>query len=246
MKKLLLVMLLLHIAFSHVSAEPNVFKSGSDQTGVLELYTSEGCSSCPPADRWLSELTDKEGLWHEFIPMAFHVDYWDYIGWKDQFASPAYSNRQRLYAFQQSLKTVYTPGFIYNGEEWRNWRLKRFIGFPDGGMPGVLEVSISDNLVEYKFSPEGSLSSDLLFNIALLGFDIKSAIKNGENAGRELNHDFVVLNLKKTAIKHKNGIYTGKAKLPKPDIKAPKYGIAAWVNKQDDLSPIQAVGGYLY
>jgi hypothetical protein len=97
------------------------YESSSRQTALLELYTSEGCSSCPPTDRWMSALENEPGLWNEFIPIALHVDYWDYIGWKDRFVSLEYSARQRQYAQEQSLKTVYTPGFVYNGNEWRNW-----------------------------------------------------------------------------------------------------------------------------
>lgn len=111
------------------------FSSGEKQTALLELYTSEGCSSCPPADRWLSSLKSKEGLWEEFIPIALHVDYWDYIGWQDRFASKQYSQRQRQYAREQSLKTVYTPGFVYNGKEWRNWFAKRFLISPMAETP---------------------------------------------------------------------------------------------------------------
>ena len=69
-------------------------KSPAEQVGLLELYTSEGCSSCPPADRWLSKLKGEPKLWRNIIPLAFHVDYWDYIGWEDRFASPAYTARQ--------------------------------------------------------------------------------------------------------------------------------------------------------
>jgi len=64
------------------------FSSGTNHVSLVELYTSEGCSSCPPADRWFSELKRDDGLWREFVPLAFHVDYWDYIGWQDRFASP--------------------------------------------------------------------------------------------------------------------------------------------------------------
>ena len=64
---------------------------------MLELFTSQGCSSCPPADAWLSGLVQRSGLWREVIPLAFHVDYWDRIGWKDRFANPGYSERQRDY-----------------------------------------------------------------------------------------------------------------------------------------------------
>ena len=96
-------------------------KSPATQVDLIELYTSEGCSSCPPADRWVSSLQNEPGLWRDFIPVAFHVDYWDYIGWPDRFASPAFTARQYVYAQQQSMRTVYTPGFFNNGKEWR-WR----------------------------------------------------------------------------------------------------------------------------
>ncbi len=94
-----------------------VIRSPETQVSLLELYTSEGCSSCPPADRWISKLKKDDRLWSSMIPVAFHVDYWDYIGWKDRFASPEYSLRQRNYARSKNLKTVYTPGFLLNGEE---------------------------------------------------------------------------------------------------------------------------------
>ena len=96
--------LIILLTVQTLSAENFKFESTSQQTALLELYTSEGCSSCPPADRWLSKLKNEEGLWTRFIPVALHVDYWDYIGWKDRFASPEYSNRQRKYAKEQSLK----------------------------------------------------------------------------------------------------------------------------------------------
>ena len=89
-----------------VLAEGVSYRSGVQQTGLLELYTSEGCSSCPPADRWLSSLKDDDGLWQELIPVAFHVDYWDYLGWRDRFAARDFSQRQRRYAAEQSMRTV--------------------------------------------------------------------------------------------------------------------------------------------
>jgi hypothetical protein len=69
--------------------------SGERQVTLLELYTSQGCSSCPPAERWLNTYIDNNKLWREVVPVAFHVDYWDYIGWQDTFAAAAYGERQR-------------------------------------------------------------------------------------------------------------------------------------------------------
>lgn len=84
-----------------------------DHPVVVELYTSQGCSSCPPADALLSELGEREDV----IPLAFHVDYWDYIGWKDQFASPKFTKRQKGYARAGGWKMIYTPQVIVNGME---------------------------------------------------------------------------------------------------------------------------------
>lgn len=80
---------------------------------VVELYTSQGCSSCPPADRLLHKLSDRDDV----IALALHVDYWDYIGWKDSFANPAFTHRQKAYAAAAKRRSVYTPQMIVNGQE---------------------------------------------------------------------------------------------------------------------------------
>ena len=84
---------------------------------VVELYTSEGCSSCPPADRWLSTLKGRPDL----VALAFHVNYWDKLGWPDRFASAAYTERQRALMRPSGASYVYTPQVIVNGQDWRGW-----------------------------------------------------------------------------------------------------------------------------
>src|SRR6266436_651609 len=74
------------------------FQSNAKQTALIELYTSEGCSSCPPAEAWLSQLKADPRLWKDFVPLAFHVDYWDYLGWRDPFASKEWTARQYRYS----------------------------------------------------------------------------------------------------------------------------------------------------
>ena len=81
-----------------VNAAPVEFQSSQRQVSLLELYTSEGCSSCPPAEAWLSKLKNSQGLWDEFVPVAFHVDYWNNPGWKDRFSDEQYTERQKSYA----------------------------------------------------------------------------------------------------------------------------------------------------
>src|SRR5258706_2033501 len=87
---------------------------------VIELYTSEGCSSCPPADRWLSTLKAPAASGRAVV-QAFHVGYWDYIGWVDRFASPAHTTRQRQIAGQNGLSGVYTPQVVRHRQDWREW-----------------------------------------------------------------------------------------------------------------------------
>lgn len=221
------------------------FRSTADQVGLLELYTSEGCSSCPPADRWLSSLVDNEDLWREFIPLAFHVDYWDYLGWKDRFASAQFSERQREYSRQESIPTVYTPGFVFNGGEWRNWFLRRAFGLPRGGRPGVLALVISDGAANVTFQPTAAGTEDLEINVALLGFGLSTAVEAGENSGRHLTHDFVVLGLKRLRLKHVGDEFSATVGLPESRITVPRHAVVAWVSDTSHQTPLQAVGGWL-
>ncbi len=96
-------------------------RSGPQVRPVIELYTSQGCSSCPPADRWLSSLSTEKSP-DEPVIQAFHVAYWDYIGWIDRFAAPAHTQRQRQLAAWNGLRTIYTPQVLVNARDWRQWR----------------------------------------------------------------------------------------------------------------------------
>jgi hypothetical protein len=91
-----------------VMAAPITFQSSETQTSLLELYTSEGCSSCPPAESWLSRLKESPGLWKDFVPVAFHVDYWNYLGWRDPWSTKAFTDRQHAYARTWRSDSVYT------------------------------------------------------------------------------------------------------------------------------------------
>jgi len=103
---------------SQAGRDPRLhFESVSPGPRVIELYTSEGCSSCPPADRWLAALASQPQLWARYVPLAFHVDYWDALGWPDRFASRRHTARQRAYARNGRLSQVYTPAFVVGGNE---------------------------------------------------------------------------------------------------------------------------------
>ena len=117
----LLISGLLTLCFSGKSQTNLItFQSTDEQTSLLELFTSEGCSSCPPAETWLSGLKAAPGLWKEFVPVAFHVDYWDYLGWRDPWGAKTFSLRQHAYAKTWRIDSVYTPAFILNGKEWHS------------------------------------------------------------------------------------------------------------------------------
>ncbi len=116
-----------------------VFTSPERQVRLIELYTSEGCSSCPPADRWLSGLLTESHLWSSVVPIAFHVSYWDYLGWRDPFASEEYAKRQRIYASYGGTN-VYTPGFFVNGREWRGFFENRVLPSPPNLRPGIFKI----------------------------------------------------------------------------------------------------------
>jgi hypothetical protein len=102
-------------------ADDCVARSGERTAALVELYTSEGCSSCPPADRWLSSLAARGYAPERVVPLALHVDYWDYIGWKDPYAKREFSQRQRKLTQRQRLALVYTPQVLLQGRDFRRW-----------------------------------------------------------------------------------------------------------------------------
>lgn len=242
MRTLLTIYLML-IAFS--SAGEETFSSGPERVSVVELYTSEGCSSCPPADAWLSKFKTDEALFKSVIPLAFHVDYWDYLGWRDEFSDPRHSERQRLYHQLGHSASVYTPGFIVNGEEWRGFfgrDRNRLLARNSVSKPGILELHGAGQNYTATFRSQASASQYLVVHLAYLGTGLSNRIKRGENAGRQLDHDFVVLATKQQAMSLKDGVYV--AELPRVAIKD-ATAVAAWISERADPTPIQAVGGYL-
>jgi hypothetical protein len=233
-------------AFAFWSALPAgaadlVLRSGPQRTHLIELYSSEGCSSCPPADAWVSSLKASPRLWKDFVPTVFHVTYWDYLGWKDPLADQTFSARQRAYAASWQSGSVYTPGLVLDGAEWRGWGSEPPASDAD---VGTLEARVSGDRVAVRFSaPVGSGPYDVY--AARLGFGISSRVANGENAGRTLRHDFVVGGLTRASLKEASGAWTGELALPAaPGVRVEKTGLAVWAVAQDGR-PVQAVGGMI-
>ncbi|MBI5611515.1 MAG: DUF1223 domain-containing protein [Gammaproteobacteria bacterium] len=224
------------------AAEDVRFSSGPGQTVLVELFTSEGCNSCPPAEAYLNRFVNDPALWKKFIPLAFHVDYWDYLGWKDRFAQPAHAERQRRYAQQRRVSTVYTPAFVVNGQGWRpSWGGGEPVG---GGVSvGTLTVDITGQEFEARFDVSPPASNALQLNLAVLGMGLVSEIQAGENAGRRSQHEFVVLAHKQIA--SDNGRWRDRLPAVDRDQRARRMAVAAWVSRPGDLAPLQATGGYL-
>ena len=163
-------------------------QSAATLTPVIELYTSEGCSSCPPADRWLSTLKGSAAS-GKAVVQAFHVGYWDYIGWVDRFASPAYTSRQRQVASWNHLSGIYTPQLVRNGRDWRDYA--NALGSGEPARARLQLQRSGDDAFEAQVTPAENVGAwGAYWTVTEHGHSSK--VKAGENAGEFLQHDFVV------------------------------------------------------
>jgi hypothetical protein len=173
--------------------------SAAHQTALVELYTSQGCSSCPPADRWLSQLEQRYTR-TQIVPIALHVSYWDYIGWKDPYARADFNLRQRDLAAANGSRTVYTPGVFLQARELSDWsKATRF----DAAVRAVVAtpaearitlkariagdtVTVEPNAVAFHSTRDPRLV------VALVESGLSVAVEAGENRGETLRNDRVV------------------------------------------------------
>lgn len=230
----------LALAAASLRAESLEFSSGEEKASLLELYTSEGCSSCPPAEAWLGGLNSLPGLWKSFVPVAFHVDYWNRLGWRDRFSSPVFTDRQNAHAAKWGTTTIYTPEFVLDGKEWR--RSGGLGASPD--RPGVLRVRVEDREVTVAFHPTEPPLGPLAATIAPLARGVVTDVRAGENANRKLAHDFVALALVTAPLERVGESYEARLTLPEKTV-APAGAFAAWVHPAGDTAPIQAAGAAL-
>jgi len=175
-----------------------VTRSGAQRAVLLELYTSEGCDSCPPADRRLSQFRGQAEYAGRVVPLAFHVDYWDRLGWVDRFASPLHTRRQYAMAGLAGSSLVYTPQFLRNGRDWRS------AGNP---LDGTGETRPGAGIVLELGAPTGghlAIGGEVIVSaanaaaetwLALYENNLESQVRAGENSGKTLRHDYVVRRL---------------------------------------------------
>lgn len=165
-----------------------VMAAAQDRPVVVELFTSQGCSSCPPADALMHELAKDSDV----IALSLHVDYWDYIGWKDSFASPEFTQRQKSYAHARSDKHVFTPQMIINGVTsvvgTRSGQVNAAVSAHKASVP-VVELTRIDDMVRLKTpSVPGPYVVSMVRYVPSVSVDIA----RGENAGRSITYTNVV------------------------------------------------------
>ncbi len=185
----------------HESSEP---PAADRQPVLVELFTSEGCSSCPPADRNLVFLEKQQPVTQaEIITLAFHVDYWDRLGWKDRFSSPLYSRRQQIYTEALNLDSNYTPQMVVDGRA-------EFVGSDSGkaskeiskateAAKASIEVNVEENHLKVKIT-NAPRHGEATVYAAVAEDGISTRVERGENSGKTLEHISVVRELKTVGV----------------------------------------------
>jgi len=232
------------LALPAFAAEKLTVVSSPQQTAVVELYTSEGCSSCPPADQWLEALIDvpKEDL--DVLALAFHVDYWDYLGWKDRFGSPKHTSRQRQLGANNNQGSIYTPEFFVDGAEARGTRKIiekiRISNNKAAVLRLKLSVSRKDETLQLELqttrdnAPSGTLHSRFIVYESQLA----SNVKRGENSGEILRHQQVVRYMSSALQLEDDSQHEIRID---PDWQLENIGIAALITSPGNETYLQAV-----
>ena len=208
-------------------------QSPAYRVALLELYTSEGCSSCPPADQYVSGLRGEGVSAQQAVLLSEHVDYWNYIGWKDPFSSKTFTERQRWLSDLAGSRTIYTPEIFVGGKEQRGWprgvldTVKRINGLAaQADIAITLGAADAGGLpvaVTAKSGREGKLF------VALVEDGVASQVRAGENRGRLLRHDFVVREwLAPVPLSSGGAVVSRTLPLPAGAV-AGKLGVAAFV-----------------
>jgi hypothetical protein len=223
-----------------------IARSGLQTTALVELYTSEGCSSCPPADRWLSALGARHGL-ERVVPLALHVDYWDYIGWKDPYAKREFSQRQRRLSQLQRAALVYTPQVLLQGRDFAAWGsaefdrlLARINAQPARAALELEIVGFAADAIRLRVRAgvaDPAAASRAVLYVATFENRLESRVAGGENQGRLLHHDHV-------ALEWQGPFGLGERELALPLLpkgKPDASGVAAFVQDRGSAEVLQAL-----
>jgi hypothetical protein len=242
MHRLLTVLALIPIFLTSGSVQA---QAHFEPIAVVELFTSEGCSSCPPADRLLTKLiAETEKDHRKIFPLSFHVDYWDRLGWRDPFSSSSYADRQRRYAEVMNLSSVYTPQIVVNGNAELvgsdagklNYAVTKALHTSTLATFTELRVTVSEGKkITVDYEVKGDLK-DSEIHFALLSKHESTAVIRGENGGRQLNHTNVVRQFITRRADVRGSVSFGPAPTPDRD----NVLVIAYIQRMGDLSIIAA------
>jgi hypothetical protein len=228
-------------------------ESSAQRVALLELYTSEGCNSCPPTDRWVSELPARGYGLARVVTLAFHVDYWNYLGWPDPFAKAQFSERQRRASRRNGARVIYTPQLLLNGRDYRRGSL-----FEDfGNRLGTLNRGPAPAKIGLRLQADGAAGLTISGNVAVTNAaaragahvflalyenNLSSQVTAGENRGKRLRHDFVVRDLAGPFPVAASGIAQLQHRLQlDPDWKSGDLHVAAFVQSERSGDVLQAL-----
>jgi len=224
-------------------------QSPAHRLALLELYTSEGCNSCPPADRWLRQIDTRTTADRDIVPLALHVDYWDSLGWRDAFSQHVFTERQEQLARLGSTHFSYTPEVFVSGKEFRGWRnesefraaMKAINSQPAAADIHLSWLSLTANSAQIRAEFSGAASTAVAY-LAVYENRLSNKIGAGENQGATLQHDYVVRQWQgpirldgKTAVTQ---LFTPAAG---HDGKRPDLGVAAFVQDPRTGAVLQAL-----
>lgn len=191
----LMVVFLMPLAIAAPACE---IRSGLMTSALIELYTSEGCSSCPPADQRLSSMPDGDLTVDLVVPLAMHVNYWDYLGWRDSFAKPEFTERHGWLVRMNHHRTTFTPHFFVAGTEVQDWRsdlreeIERVNRLPAQAAIRLGENAATTDRLQLQIDASSQVVAPLAVFIALTENKLASQVGAGENGGKLLRHEHVV------------------------------------------------------
>jgi hypothetical protein len=245
-----LLALLCARAWQAAATQLLIARSSPHTVALLELYTSEGCNSCPTADRWVSSLPSQGFRPDQVIPLALHVDYWDYLGWPDRFAKAVFTQRQRAMAALHRTRTIYTPQILLQGKDLRAWdtlgaEVERINQTPARAHITVQITEAQKDAVDVQVSaviPTPTDRQQAFLYVALYENQLQSAVRAGENQGRTLHHDFVVRHwLGPVPLDDQGSVkYTSRLSIA-PDWQSAHLGLAVFMQQQHTGDVLQAL-----
>lgn len=227
-------------------------ESSTVRVPLLELYTSEGCDSCPPTDRWVSDLPRRGYTPGRVLTLAFHVDYWNYLGWSDPYAQAAFSARQRESNRRNKARVVYTPQLMLDGADYRRALVRDDIGERIAAINSQkprahIQLAITNGSAGARLQgkitvPDAEHRNTARIYVAVYENGLFTDVPAGENRGKRLTHDFVVRELSGPLPLNTAGIVNIDWPLPSPKgAKTPDLHVAAFAQHATTGATLQGL-----